>query len=124
LNGWQFVTQGTNQIGFAVDYTTTDLVRVSGANVFTLSGWHHVAVTWDGTAPATSVVIYVNGTAVGSYATTTDAVGTRVSDAGANIYLGNEAGSDRTLDGALDDVRVYNRVLSLAEIRALHRAGL
>jgi hypothetical protein len=66
----------------------------------------------------------VNGTAVGSYATTTDAVGTRVSDASANIYLGNEAGSDRTLDGALDDVRVYNRVLSLGEIRALHRAGL
>lgn len=124
VNGWQFVTQGTNQLGFAVDYATTDLVRVSAANVYTLGGWHHVVMTWDGTANATNVLLYVNGTEVGSYATTTNAVGNRVSDEGANIYLGNEVNGLRTLHGALDDVRVYNRVLSLGEIRAIHRAGL
>jgi hypothetical protein len=125
VNGWQFVTQGTNQLGFAVDFTTNDLVRVSAANVYSLSAWHHVVVTWDGTAAANNVVMYVNGTAVGSYETTTDALGSRVSDQSANIYLGNEpTNHDRTLDGALDDVRVYNRVLSLGEIRAIHRAGL
>ena len=30
----------------------------------------------------------------------------------------------RCFDGALDDVRIYNRVLTLAEIQAIHRAGL
>jgi pectate lyase len=124
VNGWQFVTQGTNQLGFAVDYTTTDLIRVSAANVFTLGGWHHVAVTWDGTGAASNVVMYVNGTAVGGYATTTNASGDRVSDEGASIHLGNEPNGARTLHGALDDVRVYDRVLDLGEIRALHRAGL
>jgi len=124
LNGWQFVTQAANQLGFAVDYTTTDLVRVSDADAFTLGGWHHVAVTWDGSTSAANVIMYVNGTAIASYATTTDATGNRVSDQSANIYLGNEPGGARTLDGSLDDVRVYNRVLSLAEIRSIHRAGL
>ena len=78
VNGWQFVTQEANQLGFAVDDTTTDLIRVSAANAFTLGAWHHVVVTWDGTAPATSVVMYVNGTAIGGHATTTYAVGDRV----------------------------------------------
>jgi hypothetical protein len=124
LNGWQFVTQGANQLGFAVDFTTTDLVRVTAPNAFTSSAWHHVVVTWDGTAGAGNVVMYVDGTAVPSYATTIDGLGARVNDQGANIYLGNEANGERTLDGALDDVRVYNRVLTLGEVRAIHRAGL
>ncbi len=124
LNGWQFVTQGTNQIGFAVDYTTTDLVRTSAANAISPGVWHHVVVTWNGTATATNVLMYVDGVAVGSYATTTNASGDRVSDASANIYLGNEVNGARTLDGVLDDVRVYNRVLSPTEIQAVHRAGL
>ena len=125
LNGWQFCTQGTNQIGFAVDYDgTTNLVRTSAANAISLGVWHHVAVTWDGTPTATNVLMYVDGALVGSYATTIDASGNRVSDAGANLYLGNEASGARTLDGVLDDVRVYNRVLSLTEIRAVVRAGL
>jgi hypothetical protein len=121
-NGWQFVTQGTNQIGFAVDYATTDLVRVSAANAYPLGTWHHVVVTWDGTPSAANALMYVDGNAVSSYATTTDAAGSRVSDLGANIYLGNEPNGDRTLDGSLDDVRVYNRALSLAEVRAIYRA--
>ena len=79
------------------------------------------STNWD---VITNVLLYVDGTDVGSYATTTNASGSRVSDLGANIYLGNEPNGDRTLDGALDDVRVYNRVLSLAEIRAIQRAGL
>jgi len=125
LNGWQFCTQGTNQIGFSVDYDgTTNLVRTSAANAITLGSWHHVAVTWDGTATATNVLMYVDGAPVGSYATTVDAAGARVSDAGANIYLGNEPTSARTLDGVLDDVRVYNRVLSPTEIEAVVRAAL
>jgi len=124
VNGWQFVTQEANQLGFAVDYDGTNLVRTTAASAFSLGSWHYVAVTWDGSATAANVLMYVDGTAVGSYATTTNAAGNRVSDAAANIYLGNEANGARTLDGVLDDVRVYNRVLSLAEIRALHRAGL
>jgi hypothetical protein len=125
LNGWQFCTQGTNQIGFAVDYDgTANLVRTSAANAISMGVWRHVVVTWDGTTTATNVLMYVDGAPVGSYASTINASGNRVSDAGANLYLGNEASGARTLDGALDDVRVYNRVLSPTEIQAVYRAGL
>jgi len=124
LNGWQFVTQGTNQIGFTVDFATTDLLRVSAANAISLGVWRHVLVTWNGNATATDVLMYVDGVAVGSYATTNNAFGARLPDESANLYLGNEVDSGRTLDGVLDDVRVYNRVLGLTEIQAVHRAGL
>jgi hypothetical protein len=46
-----------------------------------------------------------------------DGAGTAVSDASKSLYLGNITGSlNRGFDGTLDDVRVYNRVLSASEI--------
>ena len=60
-------------------------------------------------------------TAAGSSTTPS---GTRPSDAAMNVYLGNNSAGTRGFHGILDDVRVYNRVLTLAEIQAIHRAGL
>ena len=121
--GWRFLLFGTNQLQLAVDYGTTDLNRISAVNALSTGVWTHVVATWTGSATATNVQLYVDGVEV-SYATTTNASGTRASDAAANLYIGNESGGTRAFDGALDDVRVYNRVLSAAEITAIHRAGL
>ena len=107
-----------NSLDFVVLHTA-NLQRRSVSNVITLNAWQHVAVTWDGSATATNVHIYINGTEVGSYSTTTNASGTRVSDAATNMVMGNDPTLIRAFDGRVDDVRVFNRVLSLAEIQAL-----
>ena len=70
--------------------------------------WHHVAGTYDGT----QLRLYVDGGLadsadyIGSIATTTYSV---------NIGR-NSQNTDRLYEGAIDDVRIYNRALSAGEI--------
>ncbi|MES2470908.1 MAG: LamG-like jellyroll fold domain-containing protein [Patescibacteria group bacterium] len=76
------------------------------------SGWHHVAMTVDGSGTA---IFYIDGKSVGSFPGDAPFAPT------GNTHIGGY-----TLDGALrfakatlDDVRVYSRVLSATEISSL-----
>ena len=75
--------------------------------------WHHVAATYNGT----SVVIYIDGVV-----TPTTTSGTIVSGAIATntnpLTLGNQPGFAEYYRGGLEDARVYNAVLTQAQIQA------
>ncbi|MHC4144243.1 MAG: LamG-like jellyroll fold domain-containing protein [Planctomycetota bacterium] len=83
-------------------------------NIITLATdiWYHIALTWDGS----NYTVYVNGAAManGSY-TGLDALST-AADIGND---GNAGGRSEAFNGLLDDVRIYSRVLSTAEIAGL-----
>ena len=86
--------------------------RGRGDTPLTEGVWQHVAVTWDGT----TVRYYLDGQADGDAA-----------------YVGSLPENDRDpglgarpggyLKGALDDVRIYDRALSAAEVAQLSSAG-
>ena len=69
--------------------------------------WQHVLGRCDGS----SMEVFVNGVSVGSV----DHSGNIVTDE-ADVYIGSRP-SDRGYNGRIDEVRVYNRALSAAEIR-------
>ena len=119
-NGWAFFVDGTNQLELIVDHATTDVRRLSANNVFATGFWYHVAVTWNGSATATNIKFYVNGVETG-YGTTTNGAGARTSDSSSNASVGNDSTGARSFNGVLDDVRVYNRVLTSSEIAAIHQ---
>jgi hypothetical protein len=122
-DGWVFdVTDsgGERKLRFIADHSTTDLFRRSVAGVWNLNTWQHVLVTWDKSTAAANVHIYVNGTEV-SYSLTTDGDGTFGDTR--DLYIGNAHNVARTFDGALDDVRIYNRVLTSEEIKRLYIFG-
>jgi hypothetical protein len=73
--------------------------------------WVHVAVTYDGTA----LQAYVDGVAVGGPQAVALGPVTGPLQVGAWIFGGGNADY---LSGLLDEVRVYNRALSAAEIQA------
>jgi hypothetical protein len=78
-------------------------------------GWHHVAVTIDSTAQ--TINLYLDGDLVGSAATTLFPKDLGVTT---QNWLGrSQYTSDAYLNGSLDDFRIYNRVLSEAELRYL-----
>jgi hypothetical protein len=73
--------------------------------------WGHVALTWD----AGRLELFLDGVS-----TATSSTFSNTFDAG-NMYMGagHTTGPDTFLIGAIDDVRIYRRVLSAQEIAAL-----
>lgn len=83
--------------------------------------WQHVVVTWDGSTTSSNVHIYYNGEEAtyqgGGNATALDP------DPSISFTIGARADNSNSMDGAIDEVRVYNRVLPLEEIKGLYNAG-
>lgn len=110
--GWDFYLNSSNQLVFNGFFTTSALARAS-STALTLNQWNHVVVTWDGSTSASNVKMYINGQETG-YSTTTNGSGTRNSDSSKNMIIGNNS-VGRAFDGIIDEVMVFNRVLSSDE---------
>ena len=89
-------------------FTSGDMM-VRGPSVLPADTWSHLAMTWDGTTER----LYVNGTQVATTALT----GTAATSSGALRIGGNNVWGE-WFAGAIDEVRVYNRAISAAEIAA------
>lgn len=106
------LANGTELEGYI--WNTTSFASATATNVVPLNQWSLVAETYDGN----TIRIYVNGSLVGSTAFS----GTQAAPA-YNVLIGDMGGySGRGYNfvGNIDDVRLYNRVLSAAEIMALY----
>jgi len=82
------------------------------------NGWRHIAVTIDGSQG----VVYVNGRGITGTRTTNNMLTLRPVDLGTMdyAYLGKSQFTvDPYFDGQLDEVRVYRRALSAAEVQTL-----
>jgi hypothetical protein len=77
--------------------------------------WTHIALTYDGTTET----IYANGAVVAS-----QSVSGNIQGDGVNFWIGGRSsGGDLTINAGIDEVEVFNRALSAAEIAALYSAG-
>ncbi|HXU75981.1 MAG TPA: LamG-like jellyroll fold domain-containing protein, partial [Methylomirabilota bacterium] len=98
----------------SVFLTRVDIDNVTITNGITDTLWHHVAVT----KIDTNVVFYIDGTAYTAPPYNTTFTFATVAAIGARADT-----MDDSLLGAVDEVSVYNRVLSAAEIQAIYNAG-
>ncbi len=80
-----------------------------------LNTWEHIAIV----ATASSTTLYVNGAVQ-----ETGAGFTLGTSATAPVAIGNTPDDDDPFAGSIDDLRIYNRALSQAEIQADMNAGL
>jgi hypothetical protein len=94
----------------ATDVFTTADKGFSGTTALTLNSWVHLAATYDGTTQR----LYVNGVQVATKATT----GAIKVSTGALRIGGDTSWSNEWFAGLIDEVRVYNKALTAAEIQA------
>lgn len=89
------------------------------ANRFlTRNAWQHVAATWDGSYRGGGVHLYINGVpADGPYV---NGGGMLTDDSRIPLTIGNRISDlDRGFDGIIDDVHLFNRVLTPSEVHDL-----
>ena len=82
---------------------------VSGSNPSPLGVWTHVALTYDGSM----MRLYVNGTQVA-----TNAMTGSIEPGSSPLWIGCNQPYGEYFNGLIDDVRVYNRSLSQAEVQS------
>jgi hypothetical protein len=86
-------------------------LEVCGTTTVVDGAWHHVALTYDGRSKAR---LYVDGVL------DTSVTKTYITTSRGSVYLGSTVeGSHEYFRGELDEVRVYDRALSVAQIRAM-----
>jgi hypothetical protein len=132
IAAWMYTDNTGNQIAvmskpvgsgtgnsWQLENLTDDRVSFSGGSVHSLTSpnpvpqmtWAHLAGTWDGTTKR----LYINGVMVASTAS-------QISYDAHDLFLGadqNNGSLALPFDGVLDDLRVYNRVLTAQEIQVL-----
>ncbi|MAF81107.1 hypothetical protein CL628_03800 [bacterium] len=113
--GWVFYTRSTNS-GLSF-YQTRGTTGGQWTCAVGLDAWHHVVITYDSSSTANDPQCYVDGLAVAT--TEVSAPDGAVNAVGQNFRIGNRHDGARTFDGHIDDVRIYNRALSQAEITEL-----
>jgi Concanavalin A-like lectin/glucanases superfamily/Fibronectin type III domain/Viral BACON domain len=94
----------------ATDIFTNADLGLSGTSATPLDTWTHLAATYDGA----NLRLYVNGVQAASRAIT----GSIRASTGALRIGGNGTWNDEWFSGLIDEVRLYNRALSAAEIQA------
>jgi hypothetical protein len=125
----EIITWGTASAGKRMTFRVDTVLRVEhgDGNVRGTNGpdlrddeWHHVAATIPEGAAIMDVTLYVDGANVTPPSTAPVAFNL-TPDLDVRIGMGGPTGG-RFLTGAVDDVRIYDRVLSLEEVASL--AGL
>ncbi len=113
VGGYLLTGMNTNVIRASIDTNGSGgWASADSTTVLALNTWYLVTETWDGT----NVRIYINGSLEATTAAASIGYGTTTKNA--------EIGRYRTYGnwpGNIDDVRIYNRALSAAEIKALYR---
>ena len=118
---WMMEIDNTGEndaLEFNKDFDSTDVFRVSSDSTIAYDVWQHVAATWDGSGTAANIHLYKNGLET-SYQTTNNGSATPLTDAALPFVIGNRGDGTDPFYGLIDDVRVYNSVLSSGEITTL-----
>jgi hypothetical protein len=103
-------------------YGTTDPWSIAANNSLSLGTWAHLCATFDDSGDD-YIHLYKDGTEVVSYELYTQHVGATNADTGYDLIIGADESADYAFDGVIDDVRIYDRALSGAEIKRLYELG-
>ncbi len=110
---------GTVRLSFLQRFTTTPAQYNTSTNVLTIGKTHHIVVTYDNSSTSNNAIIYVDGEVVATNDPTP--VGTRKSDVGNDLYVGNVSTEVNGFDGMIDKPRFYNKIITASDAEKLYK---
>ncbi len=110
----------SNSVGFGLWGTTTVMHVYTATNSVMSKEWVHVLVTYSGSSTAAGTKIYKNGTSL-ALSTYLNTLSTTIKP-NVDWRIGDDY-TDDWASGMIDDVRIYNRVLTAQEAADLYKSG-
>ena len=114
LGGYVLEVVNSQTIGFYV-FVGGTFHSLIPANSITAGVWQHVAATYDGAF----MRIYINGIEIANQAQTG-----AIDSVTAPIIIGRNTVVNSSYQGGIDELSLYNRALTAAEIQSISNAGL
>lgn len=110
-----------------VDVTFDDLpsgksLEVRSYTPITLDAWHHIVVTYNGSSQANGVEVYVDGEQKAKSVLSDTLLGASIINSSQLAF--GQSGNYYHLNGYLDEVVVYDRVITLAEVGYRYNTGI
>lgn len=125
-----YVTDESNgyvKLEFKHDFDGTNGIWITDNAIIPINKWTYIAWKYDSGDVANNPTVYVNGVeyTVGSGLTESSTpVGTRDSDVGSDIYIGNNHTGGYTFDGMISKVQLFNDTLSATEAKELYSSSV
>lgn len=112
-NGYGIWCNGTQVYAIIGNATTQTYIDKTG--IYTASVWNHIVMTWN----TSKLYLYVNNNVA-----SIDIVGLALSTT-YNLYIGRDAVYGATYDysGIIDEVGIWNRLLTAEEVEDLYNSG-
>ncbi|MCK4824584.1 LamG domain-containing protein, partial [bacterium] len=114
-NGWRVFGDPDStdiHVRFAVDFDTNDARWDTSNDSLPKGEWAHVAVTYDSDSDTNDPTVYINGisytTSNGKLNEASTPSGTREDDDTSTLTFGSDLATTCVMDGALDEIRMYN----------------
>jgi hypothetical protein len=121
--GWLFYIGLRSMLGFALinDDKGSNFLHVRTAiNMFTFGTWNHLVVTYNGTSLASGVKFYVNNVVKPHSIVRDTLTGTTLNNA---PFTSGYSLVTSYIKARLDELTIYNRTLSAAEVSQRYNAG-
>ncbi len=121
LDAWTIDMYQSGQINFQIDDEQNNYARVLAP--VQVNQWQHIAATFDGSSG--DMKVYVNGTLTAQTNTIVRPVGALDPNSEPALGIGNHGGTFHQFpfDGLIDELSLYSRALSAAEVQAVFLAG-
>ncbi len=114
-NGYWFYVGNNGKLGFLA-FTSGDYDAVGSSADVSVGEWVHITATYNRSAEK-EVKLYINGVL-----DTENTLSKQVGSSNNNLIMGDR-GNLHYLDGKLDEVAIYNKVLTSSEISDLYNSG-
>lgn len=114
---YAFFVGNTQKLGLRIG---NNIVSSNDANSFPLNTWTHVAVTWEPNGGNFDVRFYIDGLQSGTTLSITGPMPLNTD----NLRIGSSEYNGGSFDGFIDEVRLWDPVLSQSQIRASRFVGL
>lgn len=109
----------TGELQLSNKFTTTNGEWITPAGTITTGKWIHVAVTYNANSTANDPIFYVDGQKVATVTETSTPVGTNYGIVSQDGYIGDRAAGSRNFSGYMDEISIWNDVLTGKEIEEI-----